>query len=278
MMDNLLNSQLLFNLAGGLIFTIYDASEWQWQHYVVWTILILLALQILAVLVLSIGKVLGLDDPKQAIKIRGKHLDVLEPIDQVYISINKLLTALFTYQAINYVWFEPLIKWHFSELTLSNSVQALVLLYLVYDFNYTLFHRALHHKSIYAFIHKHHHRQMAPTRGNIDAINVHPFEFIVGEYNHLFSVWFVSTFLLKSLGGVHIYVITWFVIGGGILASLNHTRFDIRVPLPFMPIDLYSVKVHDTHHWYPPCNYGQYTMIWDYLMSSYKPYPSTKEE
>lgn len=34
-----------------------------------------------------------------------------------------------------------------------------------------------------------------------------------------------------------------------------------------------KVRYHDIHHWYPECNYGQYTMMWDWLMGSLKPYP-----
>jgi sterol desaturase/sphingolipid hydroxylase (fatty acid hydroxylase superfamily) len=41
------------------------------------------------------------------------------------------------------------------------------------------------------FIHKHHHRQKAPSRGTADAINVHPFEFVCGEYNHLLAIYLV---------------------------------------------------------------------------------------
>ena len=67
-----------------------------------------------------------------------------------------------------------------------NTLLPLPLFFLVYDAFYAPFHRALHHRSVYAFVHKHHHRQVVPTRGNTDAINVHPFEFIVGEYNHVY--------------------------------------------------------------------------------------------
>lgn len=34
-----------------------------------------------------------------------------------------------------------------------------------------------------------------------------------------------------------------------------------------------QVRYHDIHHWFPDCNYGQYTMLWDWLMGSLKPYP-----
>ena len=106
-------------------------------------------------------------------------------------------------------------------------------------------------------IHKHHHRQKAPERGNIDAINVHPFEFAVGEYLHLLTVYLIPC---------HIYTVVFFVAIRGILASLNHTRYDVNIPY------IFSVKVHDVHHRIPESNYGQYTMFWDKLFGSYRDY------
>jgi sterol desaturase/sphingolipid hydroxylase (fatty acid hydroxylase superfamily) len=45
------------------------------------------------------------------------------------------------------------------------TVCLLPLLYIAYDLFYSLFHRALHNRSVYRWVHKHHHRQMAPSRG-----------------------------------------------------------------------------------------------------------------
>jgi sterol desaturase/sphingolipid hydroxylase (fatty acid hydroxylase superfamily) len=83
-----------------------------------------------------------------------------------------------------------------------STAAAFVLLFVVYDFFYTIGHRVLHHRSIYKYIHKHHHRQRAPSRGNVDAVNVHPFEFVSGEYNHLLrygtkrAEWLTSHFIV----------------------------------------------------------------------------------
>jgi sterol desaturase/sphingolipid hydroxylase (fatty acid hydroxylase superfamily) len=49
-------------------------------------------------------------------------------------------------------------------MTVMNTAVAFVALYVVYDLFYTLFHRFLHHRSVYWLVHKHHHRQHAPTR------------------------------------------------------------------------------------------------------------------
>ncbi len=116
---------------------------------------------------------------------------------------------------------------------------------------------------MYRLVHKHHHRQHAPSRGNTDAINVHPFEFVVGEYIHLLSVWLVSL-LIKE---VHMAAVLVFIVTGGMAASLNHTRLDVRIPW-----GVYEVRSHDVHHRLPKSNYGQYTMFWDRMFGTFRPY------
>ncbi len=107
-------------------------------------------------------------------------------------------------------------------------------------------------------VHKHHHQQHAPSRGNVDAVNVHPFEFVVGEYTHLAA--------LALVPSAHALTVLVFIVLGGALASLNHTRADVVVG------PVYSVKVHDLHHRIPTVNYGQYTMLWDRIFRTYQPY------
>lgn len=195
------------------------------------------------------------------IEVRGKHLDKFEAKDNLFITINKGLTMIFVYHLIQ-VTCHPAtrIVWSREDLTLLNSVGSLVAFYVCYDLLYMLFHRLLHIPSLYAYVHKHHHQQKAPSRGNLDAINVHPFEFVVGEYIHLLTIYVVPC---------HIYAVVVFILAGGVLASLNHTRYDVSIPY------LYSVKVHDVHHRLPMSNYGQYTMLWDRIFGTYRSYGIT---
>jgi hypothetical protein len=103
------------------------------------------------------------------------------------------------------------------------------------------------------------------SRANVDAINVHPVEFFLGEYNHLWSL-----FLCCSTGHfqIHILGVFLFLVIGGITAGLNHTRFDIVIP--FLGIKIFDSKAHDVHHRIPQSNYGQYTMFWDYIFGTYR--------
>jgi len=195
------------------------------------------------------------------IPVKGKHLDEFESQDLLFITINKLLTALFVYHVIHVCYYAEGIKLAHEDATVLNTVGSLACFYAMYDFLYMWFHRILHIPALYPLVHKHHHRQKAPSRGNLDAINVHPFEFLVGEYLHLLTVYTVPC---------HVYAVVVFILAGGILASLNHTRYDVNIP------GFFSVKVHDVHHRVPMSNYAQYTMFWDKLHGSYRDYDHVK--
>ena len=150
-------------------------------------------------------------------------------------------------------------------MSVTNILLPLPALFIVFDFFYTILHWALHIKAIYGFIHKHHHHQKAPSRANVDAINVHPIEFFLGEYNHLWAL-----YLCCAIGQWKIHVVgtILFLAVGGVLAGWNHTRFDIVVQIFGIPI--FDSKVHDVHHRIPQSNYGQYIMVWDYLFGTFR--------
>lgn len=197
----------------------------------------------------------------EKIAVKGKHLDELSFQDNLFITINKCLTLIFVYHTVQVSYYTPSIKWAYDDANLLNTFGSLVAFYVVYDFFYANFHRILHLRSLYGIIHKHHHRQKAPSRGNLDAINVHPFEFVVGEYLHLLTLWLIPC---------HIYAVIVFILMAGVFASLNHTRFDVNIPFVF------SVKTHDVHHRLPESNYSQYTPLWDNIMGTFRPYASLK--
>ncbi|RNF19350.1 putative C-5 sterol desaturase [Trypanosoma conorhini] len=141
----------------------------------------------------------------------------------------------------------------------------LVVLFVVYDFFYTLFHWGLHWPPIYPLIHKHHHRQLTPFRGIDDSINDHPFEYVTGEYLHLFVLYLLTR--VTPVGQVHALTAVVFIFIGGTLAGLNHTRIDVRIPY------LFNVCAHDLHHAQFHYNYGQYIMLWDWVFGTFKSYP-----
>lgn len=219
-----------------------------WIHFLPWRYR---SLKILSFLVNHLDVVFSGRIPQG-----GKPLAVLSTKDKSFIAFNKFTTTFFTYHVVAVVAKAKHVSWRLEEMTLLNTVGAYVLLHLVYDFFYMWFHRILHMRAFYSWVHKHHHRQVVPYRGNLDAVNVHPFEFVVGEYIHLLAIWLVPC---------HVATIAGFIILGGLMATLNHTRFDVRLD------GIYQVRYHDIHHRIPTVNYGQYIMLWDRLFGSYKP-------
>ena len=69
---------------------------------------------------------------------------------------------------------------------------------------------------------------------------------------------------------IHVLCVVLFLIIGGTLASLNHTRWDVNVKV--FGVTLYDTKVHDVHHRIPQSNYGQYIMLWDHVFGTFRPY------
>lgn len=249
--------------AGAAAFLLYDASTWSWWHYVAWTGVLVVALEGIAQLALVIGRVACFG---RSIERKPGHLDALEPVDVGYIAFGKVGVGVLTYHILRYCWYADGVLWALSDLSLATALLPVPLLFVAYDFFYSPFHRALHIRAVYGLVHKHHHRQHAPSRGNTDAINVHPFELVGGEYLHLLAIYLVATFAMR----VHVAAVLTFVLAGGFAASLNHTRFDVR--FPFFE-SVYQVRYHDLHHWNVNYNFGQYTMLWDRVWGWYTPYP-----
>lgn len=228
---------------------------------------VILGLEILNRLVANSGYLLNM----KLIPVRGKHLDELRPKDKLFIAINKAQTAPFVYFLFLYLHKEPNVDWDVGSLTINTfftkGVLPLIPIFIIYDFFYTILHWFLHIKAIYGYIHKHHHIQKAPSRANVDAVNVHPLEFFLGEYDHLLAVYLychVCNMQFHVLGAV------LFLIVGGSCAGLNHTRFDTVFQI--MGIKLYDSKYHDVHHRIPQSNYGQYIMLWDHVFGTFRDY------
>jgi sterol desaturase/sphingolipid hydroxylase (fatty acid hydroxylase superfamily) len=305
-------------------------------HFVGWSVFIVLALEVLAKLTYILPPYICRKSsaPSSYIPVRGRPLEKFTSTDYLYQTTTKIGTSFFSYHALHYCNTNANVKWLLHDIDIINCLVAVPLLFMGYDLTYyckliilyrlcsfcllsTLplrfnhqinnqplnmneigFHRLLHTNAFYGWVHKHHHRQNAPFRGNTDAINIHPVEMLGGEWNHLlwlhilaltlptgsylnsltilpcspsasaYSVCYLAISLLIYNIGVHVIAVLIFIISGGIMASLNHTRYDLRLPL--LPW-LWQVRFHDVHHWAPKTNYAQYTLFWDHVVLPYSP-------
>lgn len=124
-------------------------------------------------------------------------------------------------------------------------------------------HRGLHHRSIYKYIHKDHHRWKVPTPFASHAF--HPLDgFSQSVPYHIYVFLFPMhkfTYLL-----LYVAVNVWTV-------SIHDG--DFRVPRILQPFINGSAH-HMDHHVYYNYNYGQYFTLWDRLGGSFK-YPSSLE-
>jgi sterol desaturase/sphingolipid hydroxylase (fatty acid hydroxylase superfamily) len=251
-------TRLLARTAAALL---HDAASWDWQHFAMFW-----AVHIVLIEVLNQGIIFQLLARLTPRRIRkgGGHLDEFSNLDVAFIIFNRLCTPFLTYGMFRFAWLHPEhVEWDLGNITVLNTAGSFAAFLVVYDCFYTAFHRLLHVRALYPLVHKHHHRQHAPSRGNTDAVNVHPFEFFSGEMLHLVCVVLVPC---------HAAAVLAFLVWSGITASLNHTRIDL-----FIPPKLYDVKAHDMHHRIPTVNYGQYIMLWDYLTGSYRSYEEPKQ-
>lgn len=239
--------------------------HWSAMDKVLFFALIMLALEILNFLCNHSGDWMDV----KRIPVRGKHLDEFTPKDHLFIGISKAQTGPFLYLLLRYCFYEGNVIWTFEEgdFSLKTALLPLPILFVVYDFFYTLLHGFLHINALYPLIHKHHHVQKAPSRATDDAVNVHPIEFTLGEYNHLWTI-----FLCCRVANLRMHILAplLFLAIGGILAGWNHTRFDLTFKV--FGVTIFDSKAHDVHHRLPQSNYGQYTMFWDYMFGTYRPY------
>ena len=60
-----------------------------------------------------------------------------------------MYVPVFFYHTLRYMWTaEQYVMWNPSQISVLNTVLATPLLFIVYDFFYSLFHRALHHRKL----------------------------------------------------------------------------------------------------------------------------------
>jgi lathosterol oxidase len=118
-------------------------------------------------------------------------------------------------------------------------------------------HRGLHHRLVYANIHKPHHAWKVPTPYASHAF--HPIDgFLQSVPYHIYAFLFPMHKLLYL--ALYVMVNIWTV-------SIHDG--DFRVPSSLKPI-LNGAAHHTDHHLYYTCNYGQYLTLWDRIGGSFK--------
>lgn len=117
----------------------------------------------------------------------------------------------------------------------------------------TTFHIALHHRTLYKYIHAHHHKVVEPVRGYLDAGNEHPFEQIGALLLHFSILCFI-----KKMWMLDITAVVSHLILKAAFSCFNHSGRDIS--LNFVGIR-YSAKAHTLHHRLRKVHYHQIVCV-----------------
>ena len=211
------------------------------------------------------------------LEVRAKRLEdsELRWTDYIFVTVNKLVTVAYVVYGATTIrnanWVEHNAPLSTTPLTIAINVGTVLLSLGCYDLIYVPFHRMLHLPFLYPYIHKHHHRQAVPFRGTFDGINTHPLEFAFGEFLHIWALR-VAGYGLSLVGlKMPFWGCLSFLVTGGLMASLNHTRFGIRIPY------IYDVRTHDVHHRKPRSNYCQFVPWFDQMYGTFEIYKTKAE-
>ena len=112
-------------------------------------------------------------------------------------------------------------------------------------------HRLHHTPIIYKLLHKQHHRYVSPTPFAAYAMN--PVEFLIFVVGPLSIIYVVPIHVVPFLLNL-IYI--------GFHAIVDHSGIDYASDFPFQA----SVRFHDDHHRYFHANYGQSSVLLDWLL------------
>lgn len=124
-----------------------------------------------------------------------------------------------------------------------------MLIFILDDLLYALFHHFLHSKYIYKCIHHRHHKISHPYKSYVHASMEHPLEMFGALFLHAFSILLLKYIVDKTCILVYILV-------KALGACLNHSG--INVELYF-----YKTRHHHTHHLYRKYNFSKYVFIYD---------------
>eukprot|EP00934_Nitzschia_sp_Nitz4_P008569 Nitzschia sp. Nitz4//scaffold142_size57810//35068//35937//NITZ4_006498-RA/size57810-processed-gene-0.6-mRNA-1//1//CDS//3329536397//8559//frame0 len=192
----------------------------------------------------------------------------LDTKSYIYLTINAFHEWIFVQRFCYYIYHSPDVSIDPKDITFSNTIGALWVIFIVLDTLYAPCHHFLHWPSVYPLIHKHHHRQHFPTRGYLDAGNEHPIEHLVG----VLSTWGASLAACHGPTGVHGFTLFLFFNIHATLAMLNHSPYDVQFDIIPGGLLRYSVGYHEMHHRKFTVNYAQYCMWYDFAMKTFTPY------
>lgn len=196
------------------------------------------------------------------IKIQQKYPENKNIVREIKYSFLSLLifalvgTCMFILKSKGYTQ----VYYQFSEHTVAYFIFSVVAFILVHDTYFYWFHRLMHWKKIYPYVHKIHHLSTNPTPWA--AFAFHPIEAVI-------EVGIVP--LMMFMMPLHpLAILIWVLYQTG-MNVLGHLGFEL-FPSGFTTGTI--TKWHNTslhhnmHHKHVVCNYGLYYNFWDRIMQT----------
>jgi lathosterol oxidase len=134
------------------------------------------------------------------------------------------------------------------------NVAQFPIFFMFTDFFIYYIHRGLHHKSVYKYLHKAHHKWIMPTPYASHAF--HPLDgYAQGLPYHIFP--FIFPLQKFAYVALFIFINIWTVL-------IHDGEYVADNPI------INGAACHTMHHLYFNYNYGQFTTLWDRLGGSYR--------
>ena len=144
--------------------------------------------------------------------------------------------------------FETPIYFNVDDFGWVYTIGSTILFFVLVDGLAYYVHRALHQRTLFKYVHCHHHRFLAPTPFVVTAM--HPLEFIL-----LQAATFIPLFILPlhfvGVIAVFVYVFVFNIV--------DHSGVNLVSRIPWQGPSAF----HDDHHIYFHCNFGQHLTMWD---------------
>lgn len=147
------------------------------------------------------------------------------------------------------------IFFHVSDRGVVFTVLSTLLYFLATDMGLYWAHRTLHRPLLFKYIHRWHHRYIAPTP--ITAMAMHPLELALYQ-----SIMLVPLFFFP----VHVVGLIMVLVYQNLVALVDHSGVDGKMILPWQP----PARFHDDHHLYFHVNYGQNLGLWDRVFGTWR--------
>jgi lathosterol oxidase len=159
-----------------------------------------------------------------------------------------VVNATFVWYLLRGGWSMLSFDWHRHSLAWT-PLSALGLLVLV-DAGLYYSHRLLHHRLLFRYVHRWHHRYVAPIIFTTTA--THPVEFLIFQ-----------TMLILPAFVIPAHITIYFLVMGYtyLIGMIDHVGVRVRWRLPLHGDNAF----HDEHHVYFHCNYGHHTSLFDRL-------------